>query len=80
MEPNACHYVLEDCESNVVIVENQKQLDKILQVGKFELFPYRNALLAFPITQVRDRLPHFVGLTQLSLVLHNSFQNVYDVS
>ena len=31
--PEACWYVLNDCEANVVIVENQKQLDKILQVS-----------------------------------------------
>ena len=32
--PDACHYVLKDSKSNIVIVENQKQLDKILQVDK----------------------------------------------
>ena len=32
--PGTCHYVLEDSKSNVVLVENQKQLDKILQVDK----------------------------------------------
>ena len=31
--PEACWYVLNDCEANVVIVENQKQLDKTLQVS-----------------------------------------------
>ncbi|KAG8594021.1 hypothetical protein GDO81_001033 [Engystomops pustulosus] len=31
---DACHYVLEDCEANIVIVENHKQLQKILQWGE----------------------------------------------
>lgn len=31
--PEACHYIIEDCKANIVVVENQKQLDKILQVG-----------------------------------------------
>ena len=30
--PEACHYILENCKANVVVVENQKQLDKILAV------------------------------------------------
>ena len=32
--PDACHFVLKDSKSNVVVVENQKQLDKILQIDK----------------------------------------------
>lgn len=30
--PEACHYVASDCKANIIVVENQKQLDKILQV------------------------------------------------
>ena len=29
----ACWYVLNHCQANIVIVEDQKQLDKILQVS-----------------------------------------------
>ncbi len=32
--PDACKYVIADCNANVVVVENQKQLDKILQVSE----------------------------------------------
>ena len=32
--PDAFHYILEDCKANVIVIENQKQLDKILQVDK----------------------------------------------
>ena len=38
--PDACHYVLEHSKSNIVVVENQKQLDKILQVRKIPLQKY----------------------------------------
>ena len=31
--PEACHYILENCKANIVVVENQKQLDKILEVS-----------------------------------------------
>ena len=30
--PEACQFVADDCKANVLVVENQKQLDKILQV------------------------------------------------
>ncbi|XP_061211930.1 long-chain-fatty-acid--CoA ligase ACSBG2 isoform X2 [Neopsephotus bourkii] len=30
--PEACHYVAENCNANVVIVENHKQLQKILEI------------------------------------------------
>lgn len=31
--PEACRYVADSCEANVMVVEDKKQLDKILQVG-----------------------------------------------
>lgn len=33
--PEACQYVAANCEANILVVENQKQLDKILQVKSF---------------------------------------------
>lgn len=30
--PEACHYVAENCKANIIVVENHKQLQKILQV------------------------------------------------
>ena len=38
--PDTCHYILEDCKSNIIIIENQKKLDKILQVRKIALQEY----------------------------------------
>ena len=32
--PEACQYVLENCKANIVVVENDKQLQKILQVSR----------------------------------------------
>ena len=34
--PDACFYVLDDCKANIVVVEDQNQLDKILQVRQSE--------------------------------------------
>lgn len=33
--PEACHYVAENCSANVIVVENHKQLQKILEVIMF---------------------------------------------
>lgn len=30
--PEACQFVAKDCKANIIVVENQKQLDKILEV------------------------------------------------
>ncbi|XP_053128902.1 long-chain-fatty-acid--CoA ligase ACSBG1 isoform X2 [Hemicordylus capensis] len=30
--PEACHYIAYDCRANIIMVENQKQLDKIMQI------------------------------------------------
>ena len=30
--PEACYYILDDSKANIAVVENQKQLDKILEV------------------------------------------------
>lgn len=35
--PEACYYVAHDCEANVLVVENEKQLEKILQVLRRKL-------------------------------------------
>lgn len=31
--PEACQYVAENCKANIIVVENHKQLQKILQVS-----------------------------------------------
>lgn len=33
--PEACHYVAENCSANIIVVENHKQLQKILEVIMF---------------------------------------------
>ncbi|KAM4708327.1 long-chain-fatty-acid--CoA ligase ACSBG2 isoform 1-T1 [Discoglossus pictus] len=45
----ACHYVAENCEANIIVVENHKQLQKILQVQ--DQLPNLKAII-----QYRDEL------------------------
>ncbi|XP_060894441.1 long-chain-fatty-acid--CoA ligase ACSBG2-like [Labrus mixtus] len=43
--PEACHYVAASCEANILVVENQKQLDKILQVK--DQLPHLKAIVMY---------------------------------
>ncbi|XP_036962551.1 long-chain-fatty-acid--CoA ligase ACSBG1 isoform X3 [Acanthopagrus latus] len=43
--PEACQYVASDSKSNIIVVENQKQLDKILQIR--DRLPYLKAIVQY---------------------------------
>ncbi|KAM3609225.1 uncharacterized protein V6R79_011334 [Siganus canaliculatus] len=43
--PEACHYVASDCKANIIVLENQKQLDKILQVR--DQLPHLKAIVQY---------------------------------
>lgn len=43
--PEACHYVAHNCEANVIVVENNKQLVKILQVK--DQLPHLKAIVQY---------------------------------
>ncbi|XP_041852220.1 long-chain-fatty-acid--CoA ligase ACSBG1 isoform X2 [Melanotaenia boesemani] len=43
--PEACHYVASDSKANIIVVENQKQLDKILQVR--DRLPHLKAIVQY---------------------------------
>ncbi|XP_068722136.1 long-chain-fatty-acid--CoA ligase ACSBG2-like isoform X1 [Montipora capricornis] len=43
--PEACHYVAENCKANVIVVENDNQLKKILQV--WDRLPHLKAVVQY---------------------------------
>ncbi|XP_065884225.1 long-chain-fatty-acid--CoA ligase ACSBG2-like [Dysidea avara] len=43
--PEACHYILENCKANIVVVENQKQLDKIIEIR--DKLPHLKAIVQY---------------------------------
>uniref|UniRef100_A0A8C9SVX6 Long-chain-fatty-acid--CoA ligase ACSBG1 n=1 Tax=Scleropages formosus TaxID=113540 RepID=A0A8C9SVX6_SCLFO len=43
--PEACHHVASDSKANIIVVENQKQLDKILQV--VDRLPHLKAIVQY---------------------------------
>ncbi|XP_067390786.1 long-chain-fatty-acid--CoA ligase ACSBG1 isoform X4 [Emydura macquarii macquarii] len=43
--PEACYYIAYDCKANIIVVENQKQLDKIMQI--WSRLPYLKAVVVY---------------------------------
>lgn len=43
--PEACYYVAKDCRANIIVVENHKQLEKILQI--WEKLPHLQAVVQY---------------------------------
>ncbi|XP_053317836.1 long-chain-fatty-acid--CoA ligase ACSBG1 isoform X2 [Spea bombifrons] len=43
--PDACHYIASDCTANIIVVENEKQLEKILQT--WEKLPHLKAVVQY---------------------------------
>ncbi|XP_043933397.1 long-chain-fatty-acid--CoA ligase ACSBG1 [Protopterus annectens] len=53
--PEACHFVANDCRANIIVVENQKQLEKILQIqGRL---PHLKAIVQYTGT-LQEKLPN----------------------
>ncbi|XP_046871703.1 long-chain-fatty-acid--CoA ligase ACSBG2 isoform X1 [Hypomesus transpacificus] len=53
--PEACQYVAENCEANVLVVENHKQLLKILQVK--DQLPHLKAIVQYK-DELQQKLPN----------------------
>ncbi|XP_017307775.1 long-chain-fatty-acid--CoA ligase ACSBG2 isoform X2 [Ictalurus punctatus] len=53
--PEACHYVAYSCEANVLVVENDKQLAKILQVK--DQLPHLKAIVQYK-GEVKNKMPN----------------------
>ncbi|XP_044294935.1 long-chain-fatty-acid--CoA ligase ACSBG1 isoform X1 [Varanus komodoensis] len=43
--PEACHYIAQDCRANIIVVENQRQLDKIMQI--WDRLPHLKAVVMY---------------------------------
>ncbi|MFT7796920.1 long-chain-fatty-acid-CoA ligase ACSBG2-like [Arapaima gigas] len=53
--PEACQYVANHCEANILVVENHKQLDKILKVK--DQLPYLKAIVQYK-DELKQKLPN----------------------
>ncbi|XP_064424952.1 long-chain-fatty-acid--CoA ligase ACSBG2-like [Latimeria chalumnae] len=53
--PDACRYVASNCEANIIVVENDKQLQKILQV--WDQLPYLKAVVQYK-DELKEKRPN----------------------
>lgn len=75
-EPELCRYVAKHSKANVIVVENQKQLDKILQVTVMRM---KIASIITCVLQIRERLPELKAIVQYRGKLSQPYRQVYDV-
>lgn len=91
--PEACQYVAASSEANILVVENQKQLEKILQVRSFVtalvlIVPvFKDTKKSAPTClsliclsqQVKDQLPHLKAIVQYKGELQQKAPFLYTV-
>ncbi|NWW26820.1 ACBG2 ligase, partial [Falcunculus frontatus] len=53
--PEACHYVAENCSANVIVVENQKQLQKILEIE--DRLPHLKGIVQYG-EEIKEKRPN----------------------
>ncbi|XP_059345670.1 long-chain-fatty-acid--CoA ligase ACSBG2 isoform X3 [Ammospiza nelsoni] len=58
--PEACHYVAENCSANVIVVENHKQLQKILEIE--HRLPHLKAIVQYG-EEIKEQRPKLYSLT-----------------
>ncbi|XP_029466767.1 long-chain-fatty-acid--CoA ligase ACSBG2 [Rhinatrema bivittatum] len=52
---DACHYVADNCEANILVVENHKQLQKILQI--MDKLPHLKAIIQYK-DELKEKRPN----------------------
>ncbi|KAJ7416800.1 Long-chain-fatty-acid--CoA ligase ACSBG2 [Pitangus sulphuratus] len=67
--PEACHYVAENCSADVIVVENQKQLQKILEIE--DRLPQLKAIVQYG-EEIKEKRPNLYSLTWTALVAGRS--------
>lgn len=80
--PEACKYVADSCKANVIVVEDWKQLNKILQVYYTFGFHLILSLIGSVIfcPQIREQLPHLKAIVQYRGKPSQQYDGVYTVS
>ena len=66
-KPEECQFVADDCKANIIVVEDQKQLDKILKVNL--ILATDSILFAFTIIHKSIRVTKtWKGLSHLAIM------------
>lgn len=59
--PEACQYVADNCKANIIVVENHKQLQKILQVQ--DSLPHLKAIVQYK-GALKEKRPNLYSVSQ----------------
>ncbi|NXM31783.1 ACBG2 ligase, partial [Oxyruncus cristatus] len=59
--PEACHYVAENCSADVIVVENQKQLQKILEIE--DRLPQLKAIVQYG-EEIKEKRPNLYSWSE----------------
>ncbi|XP_027523944.1 long-chain-fatty-acid--CoA ligase ACSBG2 isoform X2 [Corapipo altera] len=59
--PEACHYVAENCSADVIVVENQKQLQKILEIE--DRLPQLKAIVQYG-EEIKEKSPNLYSWSE----------------
>ncbi|XP_027767113.1 long-chain-fatty-acid--CoA ligase ACSBG2-like [Empidonax traillii] len=59
--PEACHYVAENCSADVIVVENQKQLQKILEIE--DKLPQLKAIVQYG-EEIKEKRPNLYSWSE----------------
>ncbi|NXP21944.1 ACBG2 ligase, partial [Scytalopus superciliaris] len=59
--PQACHYVAENCSANIIVVENQKQLQKILEIE--DKLPHLKAIVQYG-EEIKEKRPNLYSWSE----------------
>uniref|UniRef100_A0A8D2MMG2 long-chain-fatty-acid--CoA ligase n=1 Tax=Zonotrichia albicollis TaxID=44394 RepID=A0A8D2MMG2_ZONAL len=66
--PEACHYVAENCSANVIVVENHKQLQKILEIE--HRLPHLKAIVQYG-EEIKEQRPKLYSVSPGHLEPHS---------
>ncbi|NXU42236.1 ACBG2 ligase, partial [Drymodes brunneopygia] len=59
--PEACHYVAENCSANVIVVENHKQLQKILEIE--DRLPHLKGIVQYG-EEIKEKRPNLYSWSE----------------
>uniref|UniRef100_A0A8C6ZUT7 Long-chain-fatty-acid--CoA ligase ACSBG2 n=1 Tax=Nothoprocta perdicaria TaxID=30464 RepID=A0A8C6ZUT7_NOTPE len=75
--PEACHYIAENCSANIIVVENHKQLQKILEIE--HKLPHLKAIIMYG-EEPKEKRPNLYSWQEfIGLSAHVTDSNLLDV-
>ncbi|XP_025934467.1 long-chain-fatty-acid--CoA ligase ACSBG2 isoform X1 [Apteryx rowi] len=74
--PEACHYVAENCSANIIVVENHKQLQKILEVE--HKLPLLKAIIMYG-EEPREKRPNLYSWEEFMNIADQETDNLTDI-